>query len=41
MARDARRRAADAARQAHDATEKRASPYDLPVEGEKPAAPAP
>jgi len=36
MAREARRRADEAARQAHDAAEKRVSPYELPVEGEKP-----
>jgi hypothetical protein len=32
MAREARRRAEEAAAQAHDATKKRMDPYDLPVE---------
>jgi hypothetical protein len=34
MARDARRRAEEAARQSKEALEKRMSPYELPVEGE-------
>ena len=40
MAREARRRTEEAARQSHDALQKRVSPYDLPVEGAD-AKPAP
>lgn len=38
MAREARRRAEEAAAQAHDATKKRMDVYDLPVEGAEPPA---
>jgi hypothetical protein len=42
MAREARRRADEAARQSQEALQKRMSPYELPVEGEeKPRASAP
>jgi hypothetical protein len=41
MAREARRRAEEAATQAHDATRKRMDPYDLPVEPGADKAPPP